>query len=95
MVILPSRTINEGSQVIGLNGTDLMGLGGLFLILQQVFVPWELEWLPLILTAIVSGIVISIRLKFRRKILRDMSKYFLIKWMKGGYFFVRRFDKNL
>lgn len=94
MIKVPSRTINEQSQVMGLNGSDLLALGFIFLVLQQVFVPFGLEWVPLFISLILTIVLVSVRLKYRRKIIRDFFKYFLVFYLRGGYFYVRRIDKK-
>ena len=94
MQIIPSRTINEKSQVMGLNGGDLFALSVTFLLLQQVFLRFELEWVPLLISFFLAGILVSVRLKYRRKIIRDMLSYALIKTFMGGIYFVRKYRRN-
>lgn len=83
----PSRILNESSQVLGLNANDLLCVGASFLIFQQIFVPFELELIPLLLLFIETIILITIRLKYRRKIIRDYGKFVFTKLFLNGKYY--------
>lgn len=67
----PSRILNERSIFMGLDFSDLIGLAVSLLIFQMCFKPLHKEFLALIST-IVTGVCLSaLRLKYRRRIIRD------------------------
>lgn len=75
-----SRVLNDESYFLGLSYSDITGAGiflmGL-LLLGKVLGVKSMLW-ALILTVSVLVVLIPIRLKFRRKILRDSLRYLLL-----------------
>lgn len=73
----PSRILNERSVLMGLDFTDLVGLALLLVVFQVILKPFNLEFFALVLT-LISGCALSpIRMRFRRKIIRDAILYLI------------------
>lgn len=74
-----SRILNDESFVFGLSFNDISGLGGALLglmLLSKTLGLKSMLW-ALILTLIISAMLAGIRMRFRRKIIRD-SLFYLI-----------------
>ena len=88
----PSRILNEPSNFMGLTTTDIMGLSVIFLIFQKFLYIFRLEFLAIIVTLVVAVILSIVRMRFRRKIIRDSFKYFYFKWILSGFIYVQHTD---
>lgn len=91
----PSRILNENSILLGLNQTDLLGVGCVFYVLQMIFHPFGLGIVSIILTAATGVGLICVRLNCRRKIIRDTIFYYFIKWFRGGIYHDPWIDKKI
>lgn len=67
--------INENQGWLGLSVWDICGLGYLLLFLHLVLSNFSLEWLAFLLVGAVTFALISIRLKSRRKTIRDFLRF--------------------
>jgi|GEM_PF-4596874 len=76
---IPSRVLNENSVMLGLNQNDLIALAGSFYFLQLAFHPFNMDILSVIGTALTAVLLISLRLRFRRRLIRDFVSYKLTK----------------
>ncbi len=83
----PSRVINENSNVMGLQIVDLFALGCLYWMIQAALFPFALELLAIPVIAIIAGWLIRVRLKYRRRIVRDTLKHYLIAIFSEGVYF--------
>lgn len=84
----PSRILNEPSSVIGLTGEDILVLAGFFYLSQQFLLMFRLEILSLPLAAIVAVPLCLIRMKYRRKIIRDGIRYYYHRILTSGMVYV-------
>ena len=91
---LPSRILNENSLLFGLNQTDLLGIGCVFYLLQLIFHPLGLGIVSIVLTVVIGISLVGIRLKYRRKIIRDCLFYYYVKWFRGGVYYDPSIDKK-
>jgi len=82
----PSRILNDDTLGFGLNPSDLIGLGVVFYILQTICFEIGYEGASLFGTLLATVILIHIRLRYRRKIIRDCLRYYYVKVFKGGVF---------
>ena len=83
----PSRILNDDSLVLGLDRNDIMGIAGVFYSFQIVFRPLSKEYLSLLATLIFAVLIINIRLKYRRKIIRDALYFYFTRYFKGGLYY--------
>lgn len=67
----PSRVLNDRSVFMGLDYIDLAALGFVLLVLQLSLKPWRLEFYAFFFTSLFALMLSPIRLRFRRKIIRD------------------------
>lgn len=76
-MVFGSRLLNENGNFLGLNVYDLIGAVAILIFAAEALNAFALEILaaPLACTALVS--LIPIRLRFRRKIIRDTLAYLL------------------
>ena len=79
--------MNDDSLVFGLDRSDIMAIGVAFYFWQLVFLPLNTDYLSLIVTVVVTAVLIHIRLKYRRKIIRDTLRFYYFKWFRGGVFY--------
>lgn len=82
-----SRVINENSNVMGLEISDLLGLAGVYWLLQAFLFPFGLELLAVPLIAIMAILLIRVRLRHRRRVLRDTVRFYSIRAFKNGAFY--------
>lgn len=82
----PSRILNDDTLVFGLDRNDLMGLAFMFYVFQIAFRSLQKDYVALFATLIATVILINIRLKFRKKIIRDFVKFLLAKILKRGVY---------
>ncbi len=68
---IPSRVLNYPSFLFGLSFNDLTGLGVLLGFLQVCLKPFGLEFYALILTALGMICLVPVRVRYRRKSIRD------------------------
>lgn len=88
----PSRILNEPSNFMGLTTTDIMGLSVVFMIFQRFLYLFGLEFLAIIITLVAAVFLSVIRMKFRRKIIRDSLKFYYSKWILSGFIYVQQPD---
>ena len=83
-VVKPNSTLNLDSSIMGINEYDAIGLLFMYIGLSYFMADTPiLTFLPLILTLIALILLIRIRLKYRRKIIRDSLSHFL-QWLVWG-----------
>lgn len=86
---IPSRVLNEPSNFMGLVSTDILALSGIFMVSQRLLYFIHLEIFAIFI-AFIAGIFLTIiRMKFRRKIIRDAFKYYYVKIFNSGFIYVR------
>ena len=71
MSVRPSRFLNEKSGFMGLSVWDMAVLGYLLVLLQTFLGPLGFDWVSFSLTAFAGYLLVSIRLRRRRKTIRD------------------------
>lgn len=69
----PLRILNEPVGFMGLTSLDLCALGYLLVATHGLLDSFDLGLLSFVAVAIVGYVLIAIRLKFRRKIVRDFA----------------------
>jgi len=82
----PSRILNDESFTLGLDRNDIMALAVVFSIGQVIFKAIGFEYLSLFATVTVGLALVGIRLRYRRKIIRDTVKYYYYRLFKGGVY---------
>lgn len=80
MNIQPSRILNEKSGFMGLSIIDMAVLAYLLVALHSLLLPFGLEIGAFGLVGIVAYGLIAIRLRHRRKTIRDFIRWKLSKW---------------
>ena len=78
-MIQGSRLLNDNGPVLGLNVYDLMAAIGLLLIGTEIFDHTAIEVASLVAPFLLLGILVPIRLKYRRKTVRDRIYYWARK----------------
>jgi hypothetical protein len=86
----PSRTINEKAVLLGLDFSDLIGLALFLLFLQVCLKPFHLEFFALLLTCVAMSLLVPLRLRFRRRIIRD----FLFKIIGPKVIYVSKSNRD-
>ena len=71
----PSRILNENTTFLGLTIVDFAGIGYLLIISHTGLSKINIEYLSFILTGIILIFLISIRAKYRSKIIRDYLSF--------------------
>lgn len=71
MSVRPSRFLNEKSGFLGLSVWDMAILGYLLVIAHGALQPLGFDWLAFVICAIAGYLLVSIRLRFRRRTIRD------------------------
>lgn len=87
-----SRVLNDESYFLGLSYTDISGAGIFLLGLMILFKALEIKnmiW-ALMLSIGLLGLLIPIRMTFRRKIIRDSFQYLI----KNGVMYVSKNRRN-
>ena len=74
---IPSYSLNNTALFFGLNETDFIFIGGLFLIVLETFN--KITFLPLFMLIGAVGCLSFLRLNFRRHILRDLFFHLITK----------------
>lgn len=92
MKTIPSRTLNEDSLMLGLNQSDIIGIGILFYSFQIILHPYDLDIVSLILSFAFTVFLIGLRLKYRRHIIRDYLFSTYIKFLRAGVFYDPKID---
>jgi hypothetical protein len=67
----PLRILNEPAGFMGLTSIDLCALGYLLVVTHGILDSFELGLLSFVVVGIIAYALIAIRLKYRRKIVRD------------------------
>lgn len=67
----PLRILNEPPAFFGLSIMDLAGLGWCLVLSQALLEPFGLGILSLVLTSFIAAAIATLRLRYRRKIIRD------------------------
>ncbi len=75
----PTRTLNERAFFMGLDFNDIIALSLSFFIVQALLSGVVPKIVPIFILALMFLVLSVIRLKFRRKILRDLIGYLLRK----------------
>jgi hypothetical protein len=81
-----SRILNDESLILGLDRNDLMGLAAVYFVTQNFFSIWGKDYLSVVVTIFSAIGLMNIRLKYRRKIIRDTLRYFYYKAINGGIY---------
>lgn len=80
-----SHLLNKRAEILGLTTNDMICLGVEFIFLNEAMRPFVLEKMVGILSlgivALTMGILIPIRLKYRKKIIRDTLRFHLTRRM--------------
>lgn len=87
-----SRVLNDESYFLGLSYTDISGAGVFLLGLMLLFKALEIKntiW-ALMISVGILGLLIPIRMTFRRKIIRDSFQYLF----KNGVTYVSKNHRN-
>lgn len=87
-----SRVLNDESYFLGLSYTDISGAGVFLLGLMMLFKVLEIKntiW-ALIISVSFLGLLVPIRMTFRRKIIRDSFQYLF----KNGVNYVSKNRRN-
>ena len=87
-----SRVLNDESYFLGLSYTDISGAGVFLLGLMMLFKVLEIKntiWAHIISVSVL-GLLIPIRMTFRRKIIRDSFQYLF----KNGVNYVSKNRRN-
>lgn len=74
-MISPHRILNEKSGFLGLSIWDMAGLAYLLIGLHSILAEFNIEWVSFFIWAALAYIVVSIRLRCRRKTVRDFFLY--------------------
>jgi hypothetical protein len=72
-----SRVLNDSGSVLGLNIYDLIGAVAALVITSELLRPVGLEFLSVIIGILSLVFLVPIRLKFRRKIIRDTVGFYI------------------
>ena len=83
---MPSKTLNIKSNFFGLTLDDLLSLMGFYTFFQLVFSFMGLEIVSIILTFITALFLIPVRLRYRRRIIRDYLSFLCRRLIKGRLF---------
>ncbi|HPI39345.1 MAG TPA: hypothetical protein PLJ21_00990 [Pseudobdellovibrionaceae bacterium] len=79
----PSSHVNNKSVFFGLSFSDVSSLGAMLSILlflnKEIFKNLNFSYWALSMTVFAAFLLIPIRIKYRRKIIRDSIKFFLKK----------------
>ncbi len=72
-----SRVLNDNGSVLGLNIYDLIGSVTVLVITSELFRPVGLEFLSVVIAVLSLVCLIPIRLRYRRKIIRDAIGFYI------------------
>ena len=75
MKTIPSRVLNENSVIVGLNQNDIIALAGSFYCFQLILHPFDYDAFSVIATIILAAFLISLRLRYRRRFIRDFVSF--------------------
>jgi len=81
-----SRILNDETLIVGLDRNDLMALAFVYFIAQNFFAIWGKEYISVVVTILALATLMNIRLKYRRKIIRDSLRYYYYKFFSGGVY---------
>lgn len=73
----PLRILNEPPAFFGLSIFDLAGLGWCLVLSHSLLEPMGLGLLSLLLTAFAAAALATLRMRYRRKIIRDSARLIL------------------
>lgn len=73
----PMRILNEPPAFFGLSIFDLAGLGWCLVITNSLLEPFDLGILSLVATAFLAAALATLRMRYRRKIIRDSVRLIL------------------
>ncbi len=77
----PLRVLNEPPAFFGLSIMDLAGLGWCLVLSNSLLEPFGLGLLSLVITSFIAAAVGTLRLRYRRKIIRDSIRMFLRRYL--------------
>jgi hypothetical protein len=83
-MIRGSRLLNDNGTVLGLNVFDLIGAIVVLVLFAHLLGGTSLEFLALPVAALALIALIPIRLKYRRKIIRDFCRFWLNRIFNKG-----------
>ena len=75
MIVHPSRHLNERAGFLGLSIWDLAVLAYFLVLSQSVLASFHVDWIAFLATLFVGYVLVSVRLKFRPKAIRDAAKF--------------------
>ena len=88
----PSRILNDETLFFGLNRNDIISIGGLFYAYQGLMTIIGYPGVAVFLAFATTLGLITIRLKFRKKIIRDVLFYYWIKFYRCGVYHDPKID---
>jgi hypothetical protein len=88
----PSRILNDEALFFGLGRNDIMTLGGLFYFYQGFMGLVGFPGVGVILTIITAIILITVRMKYRKKIIRDFIFYCWVQVYRCGVYYDSKID---
>jgi hypothetical protein len=75
-----SRFLNEKSGFMGLSPLDFAGLGYALVIFHSVLSKFGVDILAFVLVAVLGYGLVSVRLRFRKKVIRDFLTSQIQRW---------------
>jgi uncharacterized membrane protein len=78
---------------MGLTATDILCLAVLFMVSQRILYVFGLEVLALLIALIAAASLSVIRMKYRRKIIRNAISYYLREFFLSGVVHVSSLDR--
>ncbi len=85
-----SKILNKKSSFFGLGSLDFLFLSLVYIVSQMIFFPLGLEVLSFVIVILTLLILMPLRLKYRKKLIRDGVFYFFVKFIKRGVLHVRK-----
>ena len=85
-----SRVLNQQSRFFGLGVLDFLFLSAFYMLSQAFLFPFQFEFLGLLLTLALAVLLVPIRLKYRKKFIRDVVFYTFIRLVRKGFIDVQK-----
>lgn len=79
MTKTPSRILNEKMSFLSLSVIDIAGLGYLLIVTHRLLEPFGVELISFVILGVSAATLISIRIKYRSKTIRDYLSFKLSK----------------
>lgn len=81
-----SRVLNDNGSVLGLNIYDLIGSVTVLVITSELLKPFGLEFLSVLVAIFSLILLIPIRLRYRRKIIRDAVRFYIGRFYISSFY---------